>query len=231
VELPEIKKNYRGIHKQRRNFSLKFSKFFFSLLKVIYRNKMKKKFKAVASVAGPKRQVKTKSSITMMLFLIAFTFAIFMFPDAIMTCMQLGYANENYLVRSIREVTDLLIAVNSSTTFPICYYFSIQYRSMFKETFMTPECKRRRVAKRAGRAQSAVATCATAGPDKNGGLLYEENAIFLTTNNANNTNNTNHAANNRLKSCDDDVSLASSSYGRGENKQLQLTVEKSEATL
>ena len=58
-----------------------------------------------------------------------------MLPDAIMTMMQIGYANEGYMVRTIREVTDLLLAVNSSTTFPICYYFSIQYRDMFKEIF------------------------------------------------------------------------------------------------
>ena len=49
--------------------------------------------------------------------------------------MHLGYANENYLIRAIREVTDLLLAVNSASTCIICYYFSEQYRSKLKEIF------------------------------------------------------------------------------------------------
>lgn len=49
--------------------------------------------------------------------------------------MHLGYANENYLIRAIREVTDLLLDVNSASTCIICYYFSGQYRAKLKEIF------------------------------------------------------------------------------------------------
>jgi hypothetical protein len=97
-----------------------------------------------------------------------------------MTMMQLGYANEGYLVRSIREVTDLLLAVNSSTTFPICYYFSIQYRHTFKEIFMTNECKKKR------RCANDKATATTLGrstgaltSDK---VAYDENTVFMNKN-------------------------------------------------
>ena len=54
-----------------------------------------------------------------------------------MTMMQLGYANESFLVRGIREITDLLLAINSAVPFPICYYFSIEFRRQFRTIFMT----------------------------------------------------------------------------------------------
>lgn len=104
----------------------------YKITRVVYRKKMKKK-----SIA--KAKAKSKSKITLMLIIIVLTFTICMFPDAIMTMMQLGYANETYLVRSIREVTDLLLAINSATTFPICYFFSLQYRAKFKELFCFTE--------------------------------------------------------------------------------------------
>lgn len=102
----------------------------YNIIRIVYKNKMKRK-----SIKSNKK-AKSKYKITLMLIIIVLTFTICMFPDAIMTMMQLGYANESYLVRSIREITDLLLAINSSTTFPICYYFSLQYRDKFKELFL-----------------------------------------------------------------------------------------------
>lgn len=55
--------------------------------------------------------------------------------------MQLGYANESFLVRGIREITDLLLAINSAVPFPICYYFSIEFRRKFRTIFMTAATK------------------------------------------------------------------------------------------
>lgn len=49
--------------------------------------------------------------------------------------MHLGYANEDYLTRAVREVTDLLLAINSASTCIICYYFSSLYRVKFKQIF------------------------------------------------------------------------------------------------
>ncbi|CAF0783679.1 unnamed protein product [Brachionus calyciflorus] len=98
-------------------------------IRIVYEKKMKNK----SNNKNLHKKEKSKSKITIMLIVIVLTFTICMFPDAIMTMMQLGYANETYLVRTIREVTDLLLAINSATTFPICYYFSIQYRAKLKE--------------------------------------------------------------------------------------------------
>lgn len=80
-------------------------------------------------------KAKAKSKITKMLLVIIFTFLLCVFPDAILTMMHLGYANENYLIRAIREITDLLLAINSASTCIICYYFSEQYRTKLKEIF------------------------------------------------------------------------------------------------
>lgn len=73
--------------------------------------------------------------VTMMLVTIVITFVICIFPDAIMTMMQLGYADENSLIRGIREITDVLLEINSASTFPICFHFSLQFRSTFKSLF------------------------------------------------------------------------------------------------
>ncbi len=98
----------------------------FRILRIVYQNKIKKK-----ATSGVKSR-KSKSSVTAMLFTIILTFTLCMFPDAIMTMMQFGYANETFMVKSIREVTDLLLAINSAITFPICFYFSIEFRSKIK---------------------------------------------------------------------------------------------------
>lgn len=73
--------------------------------------------------------------ITMMLCCIVIIFVICIFPDCILSMMHLGYVNESSLIRGIREITDLLLEINSASTFPICYYFSLQFRIIFKQLF------------------------------------------------------------------------------------------------
>lgn len=122
----------------------------YKIIRLIYKNKMKKRLNKkklldisrmntnpslAASLANAGQTKKSKSKVTLMLLVIILTFVMCIFPDAILTMMHLGYANENYLVRSIREVTDLLLAVNSASTFAICYHFSIQYREKFRQVF------------------------------------------------------------------------------------------------
>ena len=62
-----------------------------------------------------------------MLSSIILAYVVCMFPDAIMTMMQFGYANESFLIRAVREITDLLLTINSAITFPICYHFSHEF--------------------------------------------------------------------------------------------------------
>lgn len=42
----------------------------------------------------------------------------------------------DYFVRGLREITDLLMLLNSAANFPICLYFSIEFRIKFREIFM-----------------------------------------------------------------------------------------------
>jgi hypothetical protein len=100
----------------------------FRIIRVVYKNKIKKKPSSSTTTINRKR--KSKSSVTLMLLTIILSFVICMFPDAILTMMQFGYANESsYLIKTLREVTDLLLTINSAITFPICVYFSIEFRS------------------------------------------------------------------------------------------------------
>ncbi|CAH1775636.1 unnamed protein product [Owenia fusiformis] len=76
--------------------------------------------------------------ITVMLVAIIVVFLICITPDAIMsTFLGLGYYEANYLVRGIREFTDLLLAINSAVNFVLYCTFS----KVFRETFMTFFCK------------------------------------------------------------------------------------------
>lgn len=100
----------------------------YKIIKCIYEKKMKRR-------KNSQFRSKSKSSISLMLITIVLTFTICMFPDAIMTMMQLGYANDTFLVRAIREFTDLLLAINSAVTFLICFLFSIEFRNKFFDLF------------------------------------------------------------------------------------------------
>ena len=97
------------------------------ILSVVYKNRLGSKRRK-----GPK----SNSRITLMLVTILGTFVLCVFPDSCMTMMQLGYANEkDYFVRGLREITDLLMALNSAANFPICLHFSIEFRLKFRELF------------------------------------------------------------------------------------------------
>jgi hypothetical protein len=100
----------------------------YKIIKCVYEKKMKRR-------KSSQFKSKSKSSISLMLITIVLTFTVCMFPDAIMTMMQLGYANDTFLVRSIREFTDLLLAINSAVTFLICFYFSIEFRNKLFDLF------------------------------------------------------------------------------------------------
>ena len=76
-----------------------------------------------------------------MLLTIVLAFVICMFPDTLMTMMQFGYANETFLIKAIREVTDFLLTINSAITFLICFYFSIEFRRKLKRIFFVKKKK------------------------------------------------------------------------------------------
>ena len=88
------------------------------ILRIVYKNKMKKKY-------SNKLVRKTKTSVTLMLSTIILAFVVCMFPDALLTMMEFGYVNETSLIKTIREITDLLLTINWAITFPIFIYFKL----------------------------------------------------------------------------------------------------------
>jgi len=71
-------------------------------------------------------------------------FVVCVTPDAIMsTVFGLGYYDEDYLVRSIREITDFLLTVNSAWNFVLYCAFNTVFRNRFR-ALITAGCRRRR---------------------------------------------------------------------------------------
>jgi len=69
-------------------------------------------------------------------------FVVCVTPDAIMsTVFGLGYYDEDYLVRSVREITDFLLTVNSAWNFVLYCAFNTVFRNRFRALF-TSGCRR-----------------------------------------------------------------------------------------
>jgi len=59
-------------------------------------------------------------------------FVVCVTPDAVMsTVFGLGYYDETYLVRSVREITDFLLTVNSACNFILYCAFNTVFRNRF----------------------------------------------------------------------------------------------------
>ncbi|KAL4229233.1 hypothetical protein ACF0H5_012272 [Mactra antiquata] len=77
-----------------------------------------------------------KYRITTMLVTVILVFLVCITPDTIMsTFFGLGYSEENYLARGIREITDLLLLINSAANFVIYCIFNTIYWCHFRRLF------------------------------------------------------------------------------------------------
>ena len=77
-----------------------------------------------------------KHRITTMLITVILVFLICITPDTIMsTFFGLGYSEENYLARGIREITDLLLLINAGTNFIIYCIFNTIFWCQFRRIF------------------------------------------------------------------------------------------------
>ena len=77
-----------------------------------------------------------KHRITTMLITVILVFLICITPDTIMsTFFGLGYSEENYLARGIREITDLLLLINSAANFVIYCIFNTIFWCQFRRLF------------------------------------------------------------------------------------------------
>lgn len=85
------------------------------------------------------RPLACKNRVTVMLVAIIIAFLVCITPDAIMsTVFGFGYTEAPYLVKGIREISDLLLSVNSAVNFIL--YFSLN--KVFRHNFARVFCKK-----------------------------------------------------------------------------------------
>lgn len=85
-----------------------------------------------------KRKMTSRHRITLMLLSVIVLFLVCVTPDAIMsTFFGYGYYEANFLVRGVREITDLLLTVNSALNFVLYCTFN----KIFRRNFVSLFCK------------------------------------------------------------------------------------------
>ena len=90
----------------------------------------------------------SKNRITIMLIIVIVVFMVCVTPDAVMsTVFGFGYVEAGYLVKGVREFTDMLLSVNSALNFIIYCLCSQTFRDTFNGIFchqttpITEQCK------------------------------------------------------------------------------------------
>ncbi|CAH1776114.1 unnamed protein product [Owenia fusiformis] len=82
------------------------------------------------------KKMAQRNRITTMLIIVILVFLICIAPDAIMGLMGLGYIEaKDFLVKGVREITDMLLAVNASVNFIIYIAFNSSFRDQFCDQF------------------------------------------------------------------------------------------------
>ena len=86
------------------------------------------------------KKLASRNKITIMLIVVIIFFLVCIIPDAVMSAFfNLGYAeSENYLVKGVREITDMLLGVNAAINFALYIIFNKVFRDQFNALF----CKR-----------------------------------------------------------------------------------------
>jgi nociceptin receptor len=83
------------------------------------------------------KTMSSRNRISMMLIIVVFVFLVCITPDAILsTFFKFGYYDANNLVRGIREISDLLLQINSAVNFVLYCTFSTIFREIFIEVFL-----------------------------------------------------------------------------------------------
>ena len=94
---------------------------------------------ALRRTRSTKKKLTSRNRITLTLISVIVVFLLCVTPDAVMsTFFGFGYTEADFLVRGIREITDLLLAVNSSVNFILYCTFN----KMFRKQFMLLFCAR-----------------------------------------------------------------------------------------
>ena len=97
---------------------------------------------ALRRTRSTKKKLSSRNRITLTLISVIIVFLVCVTPDAVMsTFFGFGYTEADFLVRGIREITDLLLAVNSSVNFILYCTFNKMFRKQFMLLFCA-KCKR-----------------------------------------------------------------------------------------
>ena len=88
-----------------------------------------------------RKKIPSKNRITFMLIVVIVVFVVCITPDAVMsTVFGFGYVEAGYLVKGIRECTDMLLSINSAVNFTIYCLCSQGFRDIFHEVFCDHSC-------------------------------------------------------------------------------------------
>ena len=83
------------------------------------------------------KKLASRNKITVMLIIVILFFLVCIIPDAVMSAFfNLGYVeSDNYLVKGVREITDMLLAVNAAVNYPLYMIFNKIFRDQFFASF------------------------------------------------------------------------------------------------
>lgn len=90
------------------------------------------------------KRMASRNKITIMLIIVIIFFLICIIPDAVMSAFfNLGYTeSENYLVKGVREITDMLLGVNAAINFELYLIFNKLFRDQFVQLFCSKLVKK-----------------------------------------------------------------------------------------
>lgn len=89
-----------------------------------------------ASKEFDQRPLNCKNRVTVMLLAIIISFVVCITPDAIMSAVfGFGYTEAPYLIRGLREISDILLSVNSAISFFLYFGFNKVFRHNFARVF------------------------------------------------------------------------------------------------
>ena len=113
---------------------------------------------ALRRTRATRKRISGRHRITLMLISVIVVFLVCVTPDAVMSSFfRFGYYDANFLVRGVREITDLLLTVNSAANFVLYCTFNKVFRRQFLTLFCHHCCQEqllRRGEEENGRRQS-----------------------------------------------------------------------------
>ena len=127
---------------------------------------------ALRKTRSTKKKMSARHRITLMLISVIFVFVVCCTPDAIMSAVfGFGYTDANYLVRAIREITDMLLTVNSAVNFILYCIFNKVFRQNFVTLMSSRKNGSHMIAEETAIRKASLVTVRPA--DKNGIPLHE----------------------------------------------------------